>query len=96
MGQKITVRILNRQFPYEAESPEQEKSFREAAEKVDGKFYEYKNRFPDKSAEEILSIIAWNGYVEADEMQRALRAKEKDEEVLQSRLRGYLKNIDTK
>ena len=95
MGRKVTIKILNRQFPYEAESPEQERQFREAAEAVDRKFYEYKGRFPDKSSEEILSVIAWNGFVEVAGLRDAVKSKEKDEQVLLERLRSYLRNIDT-
>ena len=94
MGQKMTIRILNRTFPYEAESPEQERHFREAAEKVDKKYHEYMNRYPDKSAEERLSIIAWNGFVEVAVLESKLQSKKKDEEILSARLKSYLKNID--
>ena len=94
MGQKITIKILDRRFPLEAESQEQEKDIREAAEKVDGKYHEYLSMFPDKSPEEILSFVALNGYMEVTRLQKAMDVRDRDEESLQARLRSYLENID--
>ncbi len=94
MRRKITIRILNRQFPVAAESPEKERQIREAAEKVDEKYYEYMKLFPDRSTDEILSFVALNGFIEAAELQEAEKRRLAEEEMLEAELKSYLENSD--
>lgn len=94
MGQKITIRILGRQSPLEAESPEQERSLREAAEKVDEKYYEYQKIYPGKSTDEILSFVAFNAFLEIDRLEKDLERTAREEKDLQTLLRNYLDNIE--
>ncbi len=96
MERKITIRILDRKFSVVAESPEQEHDMREAAENVDKKFYEYRRRLPGKSEEDILSIIAFNGFLEISRLERMLEERNEDDDVLLEKLRSYLGNIDEK
>lgn len=96
MAQKITIKILDRKFPLAAESPEQEREIREAAEKVDGKYRDYLHRFPGKSAEEILSIVALNGFVRIAELEKEMEMRGKEDEDLHARLRSYLDDIEQK
>lgn len=96
MGQKITIKILDRKFPLVAESPEQEREIREAAEKVDEKYREYLHRFPGKSAVEILSFVALNGFVRIAELEKEMEMHEKDMESLHARLSSYLEDIGKK
>ena len=51
MGQKITIRILNRQFPLTADTPDQERRIRDAAGKVDEKYYEIARQYPGRSTD---------------------------------------------
>ena len=94
MGQRITIKIRDRKFTLEAESPEMEHYIRVAAEKVDEKYYEYLKMFPGKTSDEILSFIALNSFIRMDELERAIEEKKKEEEDLQARLRSYLENIE--
>lgn len=96
MERKITIRILDRKFSVVAESPEQEHDMREAAESVDKKFYEYRRRLPGKSEEDILSIIAFNGFLEISRLERMLEERNEDDDVLLEKLKSYLGNIDEK
>lgn len=95
MAQKITIRILERQFPLTVESPVQEKRIRDAAEKVDEKYYEIARQYPGRSTDEILSFVALNAFVEAAGLEDKIDRQRKEEESLHARLKGYLKNIDT-
>ncbi len=93
MGQKITIRILGRPSPLEAESPEEERSMRDAAEKVDGKYYGYRRKFPEKSSEELLSFVAFNAFLEIDRLEKEIDRMRNEEKDLQASLRSYLDNI---
>ena len=95
MAQKITIRILERQFPLTVESPVQEKRIRDAAEKVDEKYYEIARQYPGRSTDEILSFVALNAFVETAEMKEKMESWRKEAERLDAGLKGYLKNIDT-
>lgn len=96
MGQKITINIIGRKFPLVAESPEQEKTIREAAEKVDEKYYEYLNMNPGKTPEQILSFVALNGFIRIAELEKAFEKQKRGEDDLRARLRGYLEDIEKK
>ena len=96
MRRKITIRILNSQFPVEAESPEMERRIREAAEKVDGKYSEYLRMFPGRSPEEILSFVALNSCLQVAELEKNAEDRRREEEALQADLKGYLKDIGKK
>lgn len=96
MGQRITIRILDRKFTLDAESPEKEHNIRVAAEKVDGKYLEYRKMFPGKTSDEILSFIALNCFIRIDELEKAVEEQKKGEDDLQARLRSYLENIEKK
>ena len=94
MEQKITIKILGNRFPLVADSAEQEKAIREAAEKVDSKFYEYLKMTPGQSPDQILSFVALNSFIRIAELEKAIEDMKRDEEDLQARLRGYLENIE--
>ena len=96
MGQRITIRILDRKFTLDAESPEKEHDIRVAAEKVDGKYLEYRKMFPGKTSDEISSFIALSCFIRIDELEKAVEEQKKGEDDLQARLRSYLENIEKK
>lgn len=96
MGQRITIKILDRKFTLDAESPEKEHDIRVAAEKVDGKYLEYLHMFPGKTSDEILSFIALNCFLKIDELEKRLEEQTKGEDDLQARLRSYLEHIEKK
>lgn len=96
MGQRITIKILDRKFTLEAESPEKEHDIRVAAENVDRKYLDYLKTFPGKTSDEILSFVALNSFIRIAELGKTIEEMRKGEDDLQARLRSYLGNIEKK
>lgn len=90
MGQRIVIKILNKPFELNADSPEMEADIRKAADKVNAKYYEYVKLFPGKLPADIFSFIAVNAFIEAAEAKRAVAETEAEADRLHNELESYL------
>ena len=92
--QSITVTIAERSFPLKVNSPEHEELIRKAANEINRKIKFYLERFPNKTHQEILSLVALNIGIAYAGLQKEMESVLSDEECLVKELDGYLENID--
>ena len=94
MAQSITVTIAERTFPLKVNSPEHEELIRKAADEINRKVKFYLDRYPGKSLNEIISLVALNTGIAYAGLQKQMEAVLGAEESLMKDLDGYLENID--
>ena len=94
MAQSINVTIAERTFPLKVNSPEHEELIRKAADEINRKVKFYLERFPSKSLNEVISLVALNTGIAYAGLQKQMEAVLGEEESLVKELDGYLENID--
>ncbi len=94
MAQSITVTIAERTFPLKVSSPEHEELIRKAADEINRKVKLYLEKFPSKSPQEIMSLVALNTGIAFAGLQKQMEFVMQAEEGLLNDLDGYLENID--
>ena len=94
MAQSITVTIAERTFPLKVNSPEHEELIRKAADEINRKVKFYLERFPSKSLNEVISLVALNTGIAYAGLQKQMETVLEAEESLVKDLDGYLENID--
>ena len=94
MAQSINVMIAERTFPLKVNSPEHEELIRKAADEINRKVKFYLERFPSKSLNEIISLVALNTGIAYAGLQKQMETVIGDQESLVKELDGYLENID--
>lgn len=92
MGQSITIKIGNVDYPLVAADPEQEQLMRLAAEDVNRMLAKYDARFPDKSLDDKLAFVALQEAVGKYSNRRNLTVITDEVNALQADLENYLKN----
>ena len=94
MAQSITVMISGREVPLKVNSPEHEELIRKAADEINRKVKFYLERFPSKSLNEVISLVALNTGIAYAGLQKQMETVLEAEESLVKDLDGYLENID--
>ena len=94
MAQSIKVTIAERTFPLKVNSPEHEELIRKAADEINRKVKFYLERYPGKSLNEIMSLVALNTGIAYVGLQKQMESVLGAEESLVKELDGYLENID--
>ena len=94
MAQSIKVTIAERTFPLKVNSPEHEELIRKAADEINRKVKFYLERYPGKSLNEIMSLVALNTGIAYVGLQKQMETVLGAEESLVKELDGYLENID--
>ena len=94
MAQSINVTIAERTFPLKVNSPEHEELIRKAASEINRKVKFYLDRYPGKSLNEIMSLVALNTGIAYAGLQKQMETVLGVEESLVKELDGYLENID--
>ena len=94
MAQSINVTIAERTFPLKVNSPEHEELIRKAASEINRKVKFYLDRYPGKSLNEIMSLVALNTGIAYAGLQKQMETVLEAEESLVKDLDGYLENID--
>ena len=94
MAQSINVTIAERTFPLKVNSPEHEELIRKAADEINRKVKFYLERFPSKSLNEVISLVALNTGIAYAGLQKQMETVLEAEESLVKDLDGYLENID--
>ena len=94
MAQSIKVVVSGRDIPLKVNSPEHEELIRKAASEINRKVKFYLDRYPGKSLNEIMSLVALNTGIAYAGLQKQMEAVLGEEESLVKELDGYLENID--
>ena len=94
MAQSITVTIAERTFSLKVNSPEHEELIRKAASEINRKVKFYLERFPSKSPNEVMALVALNTGIAYEGLQKEMEMVLGAEESLVKELDGYLENID--
>lgn len=91
----ITLKIGNKtELPLKVSSPEQEALYRRAAKDINEKITQYRNRYPDNTLEDFLSMTAFIFALRVRELEKRLESDPLKKEVsaLTNELEEYLKN----
>ena len=94
MAQSINVTIAERTFPLKVNYPEHEELIRKAAAEINRKVKFYLEKFPSKSPQEVMALVALNTGIAYEGLQKQMESVLGDEERLLHELDGYLENID--
>ncbi len=90
MGQKISVKIVDRTFSLTAASPEQERVFRMAADSVTRRYQDLAQRFVGKQPVELMAMVALNESIGRIDAQSESRQAREDVSVISKELGQYL------
>ena len=71
-GQRIKVRIAERDLAFKVETPEEEANFRCGAKEVNMMLSQYKERYPKNSLSDFLSLIALIMAKKVQELERRI------------------------
>ena len=94
MAQSINVIIADRSYPVQVKSPEHEEMIRKAVADINKKVKFYLEKFPSKSPQEVMALVALNTGIAYEGLQKQMESVLGDEERLLHELNGYLENID--
>lgn len=94
MEQSIKVKIAGYTFPLKVNSQEQEEYIRKSAQEIDRQIKAFQTRYPNKSLNEIMSIMSLNVCVTNMTLSKQIKDFKDAEESLAKELNGYLDNID--
>ncbi len=94
MGQKIRVRIAGREYPIDAQTPQQENLIRLAAEAVNKMLDGYKAAHPGRSETDLMAFVALNKSIAEIAAIRQNEAANAEVESLRKDLDNYLDNIE--
>ena len=90
MGQKISVKIVDRTFSLTAASPEQERVFRMAADSVTRRYQDLAQRFVGKQPVELMAMVALNESIGRIDAQSESRQAREDVSTISKELGQYL------
>ncbi len=90
MGQKISVKIVDRTFSLTAASPEQERVFRMAADSVTRRYQDLAQRFVGKQPVELMAMVALNESIGRIDAQSESRQAREDVSAISKELGQYL------
>mgnify|MGYP003289635756 CR=1 FL=1 len=96
MAQSIKVVISGRDIPLKVNSPEHEELIRKAASEINRKVKFYLERYPGKSLNEIMSLVALNTGIAYAGLQKQMETSAEDVSTLLKELEAYLDNIEKK
>ncbi len=94
MAQKIKVTIAGHPFDLTASSPEHEEVIRIAADEVNSKISQYREKFPGKVAAELAFLTALNVCINNVVLLRHAKGMKDAEGALVKELERYLEDID--
>ena len=94
MAQSITVTISGRDFPLKVNYPEHEELIRKAADEINRKVKFYLEKFPNKSLNEVMALVALNTGIAYAGLQKQMEIVLGAEANLAAELEGYLENIE--
>lgn len=95
-GQKINVKLAEKQFQFTVADQEQESIIRHAAERINKAIDGLSKRFPTLSMQDKISIVALNECSNNIAGGQKIEEMKRDEESLLRDLKNYLDNIETK
>jgi len=94
MAQKISVRIADRTYYFNASSPEEEEVIRQGAESVNKRLSGFLSNYPGKPLTDLLAFVALNEGISRIGVQKELDAWKKAEQSLRRQTDSYLENIE--
>jgi cell division protein ZapA (FtsZ GTPase activity inhibitor) len=94
MDQSITLKIVGKDYPLKAASPEMEQVMRVAAEAINKRLAQYDAKFPDKDVLDKLVFVTLNETISRIATQRKLAAREEGEKKLLDEMTSYLDSIE--
>lgn len=92
MAQKITVRIAERDYAFNAADAEQEELIRLAANAINKRLSGYLAKYPGKNMVDIMSFVALNETIGSLNLQRKLESLQQEIKALQEETDSYLDN----
>ncbi len=92
MAQKITVRIAERDYAFNAADADQEQLIRMAAGAINKRLSGYLAKYPGKNMIDIMSFVALNETIDSINLQRKMESLQKDLKALQEETDSYLDN----
>ena len=92
MAQKITVRIAERDYAFNAADAEQEELIRLAANAINRRLSGYLAKYPGKNMVDIMSFVALNETIGSLSLQRKMESLQKEIKALQEETDSYLDN----
>ena len=92
MDQKISIQIAGRTYNLTAASPEQEQTYRLAAEAINNRFSAYTRSHPGKTAADMLSMVALSETVIRIGLQKEAEAVKAELEALEKDLAKYVED----
>jgi len=93
MAQKITVRIAERDYAFNAADAEQEELIRLAANAINRRLSGYLAKYPGKNMVDIMSFVALNETIGSLTLQRKMDSLQQEIKALQEETDSYLDNI---
>ncbi len=96
MGQSITLRIGQKDYPLKASSPEAERYMRLAAESINAMLRKYDDLYPKQDLLDKMTFVALQQTVSKLSAQQELASMKKEIEALVSETGSYLSGIDKK
>ncbi len=94
MAQRITVKIAERDYVFNAPNEENEELIRLAAAAINRKLAGYLAKYPGKNMVDILSFVALNECISSISLNRELDRLHKEAENLARETDAYLDNIE--
>ena len=94
MEQSIKIKIAGYTFPLKVTSAEQEENIRKSAQEINRQITAFQTKYPNKSLNEVLSIMSLNVCVANLSLTKQLNDTRDAEVSLAKELNSYLDNID--
>ena len=94
MGQKITIRIAEREYVMNAPTAEDEENIRQAATEINRKISAYLDKYPGRIIADLLSFVALNESIGNITLQRKLNALKSEAATLGNEMKGYIEDME--
>lgn len=94
MAQSITLKIAGKEFSLRAETPENERLMRLAAQEVNQMLESYDSKYPNRSLEDKLAFVALNETVTKLLAKQQTKRIAAEGDQLEKDLANYLEKID--
>lgn len=94
MAHRISISIAGHEYKFDISTPEEEEIYRKAADDVNRIFRVYRQKYPAKRDDEILSLVAFSESINYMNKLREQEACELEIAKMHRDMEGYLENID--
>lgn len=92
MGQKITIRIAEKEFVMNAPTPQDEEAIRLAASMINRRINGFISKYPGRQMNDILSFVALNESISSITLQKRINAMTEEASALKNDIENYIRN----